>query len=642
MMVSERTPLLPAHHKPPHPASTTSTSPVSLPSLLLQYHALRTGHYPSQEQANAIAAWIEKHSAITEVNDFVHAARRVGTAKNADDKLQSLLYSLANSSSDPTTSAAFPTSDFYSVIAFILRSIPLSTFPRAKAANLAKNVASAAQTVHDALEPPAVEPTITSAFVKSNEGESASKPNGSIPTADSAQKTVEAERVLDAYKSTISSPPLSSSSSQLLLQTFRTFLLQLRLDPDPSYKSSFLSLLAWIDSPSSSQNDTAQNLHDVLDALPEQRGMWESVRNTSAEQVHDACVAIVKALEEEDVDYLRTEGLDEELGRILDGSPLLDYCVAVARDEELNELVKSSMRLASAVAGLREKSARDMAVEWGPRVLESIEYVPLPRLEFASEELELVVDSFNLYSPIHFFVPAHLHVHNKTSFDFFRAYAGYATQWETGVDVDIRGVQMQARDIAFYVRYKGLGGWLDIEEDGMLDFNFGGLEGRAEGKDSDGFEVKSELKFGEGAKLFDVEKLQVKLRNFDYKIHDSSHPIRNFLLRPLMRPIISYVVQSALESALTSALSSLTAPSPPSPAKSLTSLLPSVPTFSTTPQTHATPTHVTRKPADRSSLLTFSWAPSKRTVEGWTPARKRWEHKVEDVHEAVGTIYGVC
>jgi hypothetical protein len=54
-----------------------------------------------------------------------------------------------------------------------------------------------------------------------------------------------------------------------------------------------------------------------------------------------------------------------------------------------------------------------------------------------------------------------------------------------------------------------------------------------------------------------VNKGGVTDRNFDYRIHESPHSIRNFLLKPCLRPIIQQRIKSVIEHQLQSSLESL-------------------------------------------------------------------------------------
>ncbi|KAH8921617.1 hypothetical protein BT69DRAFT_321502 [Atractiella rhizophila] len=129
-----------------------------------------------------------------------------------------------------------------------------------------------------------------------------------------------------------------------------------------------------------------------------------------------------------------------------------------------------------------------IAVEWCPK---------LPWLEFVSEELELVGDSFNLYSP-YFFAPSQLHLQSKNLLFESRQVMPphgtlgscrylvrlpYLSLFRNGNGSRTHRVAQVCRCWCQILWYKDLNRWLDVKEDGMLGFNFDGLEGREEGMD---------------------------------------------------------------------------------------------------------------------------------------------------------------
>ncbi|SGY26372.1 BQ5605_C018g08727 [Microbotryum silenes-dioicae] len=107
----------------------------------------------------------------------------------------------------------------------------------------------------------------------------------------------------------------------------------------------------------------------------------------------------------------------------------------------------------------------DLTQVFLPRILGALEEIPLPRVEFTSEEVDLVIDNVRFTSTS--FVPDATHFRNHNEITVKKGYAAYASEFSTSTTLSISGLRLQAKDISYYLHKKT--GWLTIEDYGMLD-----------------------------------------------------------------------------------------------------------------------------------------------------------------------------
>ncbi|KDE06435.1 hypothetical protein, variant [Microbotryum lychnidis-dioicae p1A1 Lamole] len=182
----------------------------------------------------------------------------------------------------------------------------------------------------------------------------------------------------------------------------------------------------------------------------------------------------------------------------------------------------------------------DLTQVFLPRILGALEEIPLPRVEFTSEEVDLVIDNVRFTSTS--FVPDATHFRNHNEITVKKGYAAYASEFSTSTTLSISGLRLQAKDISYYLHKKT--GWLTIEDYGMLDIKIGTE------REDNGLDVTLTVKNAEESdreSFFKLTRVEVAVTGFSISIHDSQHPIRNFFARPALRGYIEKQFVSTLE-----------------------------------------------------------------------------------------------
>lgn len=104
-----------------------------------------------------------------------------------------------------------------------------------------------------------------------------------------------------------------------------------------------------------------------------------------------------------------------------------------------------------------------------PRLLGALHAIPLPRVEFTSADVDLVVDNVRFTSES--FVPDEAHFRNRNEVSCKKGYAAYASEFETATTISFSGLRLQAKDISYFVHKKT--GWIGIEDYGLMDIDIG-------------------------------------------------------------------------------------------------------------------------------------------------------------------------
>ena len=180
-----------------------------------------------------------------------------------------------------------------------------------------------------------------------------------------------------------------------------------------------------------------------------------------------------------------------------------------------------------------------------PEAFEHVRYVPIPRIEFSDPQADAIVENLVIESDN--LMPNSLEV---TSDNYFRW--GRKTVKSTNrnkVEVAVSGIQMDLRDVSYYVKRKE--GFPSLTDKGILDLFFGGSGlsfrvGLQTVDDSD-----------KAAHFFKVTSIKVDISNLKIKIKQSNHKLLFNFAKPLLlravKPALMKVIEKEIKETITKA-----------------------------------------------------------------------------------------
>ena len=169
-----------------------------------------------------------------------------------------------------------------------------------------------------------------------------------------------------------------------------------------------------------------------------------------------------------------------------------------------------------------------------PGIFENTRYIPIPRIEVSDPQIDAIVENLVIESDNLF--PNSLEFGSDNYFRMGRKTV--SNKRENKIMVAGSGVQMDLRDVAYYVKKKQ--GFPSVTDKGVMDVFLGGegfsfkLTARnAQNKDSQHFAV--------------VENVAVKVKNLNIKLKQSNHKLLFAIAKPLLLSVMKPVIQKVLE-----------------------------------------------------------------------------------------------
>ncbi|WWD04803.1 hypothetical protein V865_002874 [Kwoniella europaea PYCC6329] len=219
----------------------------------------------------------------------------------------------------------------------------------------------------------------------------------------------------------------------------------------------------------------------------------------------------------------------------------------ITNDEATNKLVESIEKLGSSlshagkvgVGALRAEGQglyRDFMDVIVPRLIGLVKEIPVPRVEYKSEDVDLVIDDIRLESVS--FIPDSIRFVQHNDLRFTQGYATYASEYDASVRLKVQGLHFSASNIAFWVNLKS--GFMPFEDSGLLDIKFGpqgiSFDVTLENADEDDQET-----------FFVVKDVQVWISGFDFEIRKNNKWLAAWFARPVIKAFVKRNLTHALE-----------------------------------------------------------------------------------------------
>jgi hypothetical protein len=173
-----------------------------------------------------------------------------------------------------------------------------------------------------------------------------------------------------------------------------------------------------------------------------------------------------------------------------------------------------------------------------PTFIDQVGYIPIPRIEFSDDTIDMVIENLTLSGRNLFPNVVSMEAHNYLKFSPYKAIKD-----EQHHDFTLTFGQIQAdmRDVAFWFHKKS--GFPKLQDSGLADVLLGG----------EGLTVTARLtsaKQNDKSSVFKVKDVDVKVDTLKFSIRDSKHDLLYKTLKPLATGLVKKQIQKAIEDAL--------------------------------------------------------------------------------------------
>lgn len=243
-------------------------------------------------------------------------------------------------------------------------------------------------------------------------------------------------------------------------------------------------------------------------------------------------------------------GTDSSLRQ--DADALLEQCQltlqSVLHDSDVANLIKTSMHILKILSPMgtytNGELIEDSINTFIPLAIQAIQYIPIPRLELSTPEVDLLLENLIIepgktvnHSS---FFPYRLRVETQNDLEIRKARFRTTSSVTSLMTIKIDGLSMRADEIGFWLRAHS--GILRLADEGIASFQL----------DERGLDIHLDVEIGKEKleKILTLRAVRVHIHKLNYQMRKSKFSFFGWLFRPLLRPVIKKVMEVQLGHAI--------------------------------------------------------------------------------------------
>ncbi|CAN8098247.1 unnamed protein product [Discula destructiva] len=241
---------------------------------------------------------------------------------------------------------------------------------------------------------------------------------------------------------------------------------------------------------------------------------------------------------------------DSSLREDVDGllAKLQSTLQSVLRDTDVSKLIKTSSNLAKILSPARQYANTDLVTDvihvFVPRLLESIQYVPIPRVEVSTPEIDLLLENLIIEPGVTInntsFLPYRLRVETRNDLEIRKARTKTTASIESLVTVKVDGLSIRAEEVGYWLRAHS--GLLQLSDEGIASFEL----------DEKGIDIEIDIEVAKERleSILSLKAVRVHVHKLDYKLRKSKFALAASLFKPAILPIVRSAIQTQMSTAI--------------------------------------------------------------------------------------------
>jgi hypothetical protein len=221
---------------------------------------------------------------------------------------------------------------------------------------------------------------------------------------------------------------------------------------------------------------------------------------------------------------------------------------SVLRDADVANLIRTSKYIAKILSPAHQYTNTELVTDaihvFVPMLAQAIQYIPIPRLEVSTPEIDLLLENLVLEpgkTVNHTsFLPYRLRVETHNNLEITKAHTRTASSIQSLVTIKIAGMSICAEEIGFWLRAHS--GLLQLADEGIASFE---LDERGIDLEIDVEVFKERLE-----NILSLRNVRVRIHKLDYSLRKSKFALASTLFKPLILPIIRAAIETQMSTAI--------------------------------------------------------------------------------------------
>ncbi|KAM7184220.1 hypothetical protein V8F33_013112 [Rhypophila sp. PSN 637] len=217
---------------------------------------------------------------------------------------------------------------------------------------------------------------------------------------------------------------------------------------------------------------------------------------------------------------------------------------SVLRDNDVASLLKTSKTLLKILSPAYHYTNTDLVTDsinvFVPLLVQSINYIPIPRLEISTPQIDLLLENLILEPGATInhtsFFPYKLRIETLNDIQIRKGRFRTAAAINTVVRIGVSGLSIRADEVGFWLRaHSGLLRWAD---EGIASFEL----------DERGLDIEIDVEIGRDRveQMVSLRGIHVHIHKLNWKLRQSKFSFLSWIFRPFVRPIIRKVLEQQI------------------------------------------------------------------------------------------------
>ncbi|KAK4463442.1 hypothetical protein QBC42DRAFT_250512 [Cladorrhinum samala] len=246
-----------------------------------------------------------------------------------------------------------------------------------------------------------------------------------------------------------------------------------------------------------------------------------------------------------------------------DGSPLredVDGLLAqvqktyesVVRDKDISNLVNTASKIAKILSPKHHYANNDLLTDainvFVPLIVQSIQFIPIPRVEISTPQIDLLLENLILEPGITInhtsFLPYKLRVETWNDLEIRKARFRTTSSVRSLVRIKIDGISIKADEIGFWLRAHS--GLLRLMDEGIASFAL----------DERGLDIQLDVEVGRDRleQILTLRGVRVRIHKLNWTLRRSKFSFLAWLMKPFLKPVVKMTLELQIASAIKESL----------------------------------------------------------------------------------------
>lgn len=221
---------------------------------------------------------------------------------------------------------------------------------------------------------------------------------------------------------------------------------------------------------------------------------------------------------------------------------------SVIEDDDFSKLISTSSKILNILSPVHSITNRELIQDFihifFPLLIQTIQYIPIPRLEISVPEIDLLLENLIIepgrtVNNTSFF-PYKLRVETYNDLEIRKARFRTTSSTTSLVTIKVDGLSVRADEVGFWLRAHS--GIFRLADEGIASFQL----------DERGIDIALDVEIGKEKleQILTLKAVRVHVHKLSYTLRKSKFSWIAWLIKPLLRPIVRTVLQKQLAAAI--------------------------------------------------------------------------------------------